>query len=141
MTDNINTADLVKRLRDEHVAASRTEAADRIEQLEAALTRANAATAARIAELEGANGVHIPRAPSKQEMVEVEKMAADGKFQEAAQKFGGRVTYGGPAVNAIRLEAAIREAIRLGSQPHYGDEDAALFHYSEAMDVLRAVIK
>ena len=46
MTDNINTADLVKRLRDEHVAASRTEAADCIEQLEAALTRANAATAA-----------------------------------------------------------------------------------------------
>lgn len=46
MTDNINTADLVKRLRDEHVAASRTEAADRIEQLEATLTHANAATVA-----------------------------------------------------------------------------------------------
>jgi len=50
-------------------------------------------TAARIAELESANGVHILRALSKQEMVEVEKMAADGKFQEAAQKFGGQVTY------------------------------------------------
>ena len=52
-----------------------------------------AGTAARIAELESANGVHILRALSKQEMVEVEKMAADGKFQEAAQKFGGQVTY------------------------------------------------
>jgi len=52
-----------------------------------------AGTAKRIAELESANGVHIPRTLSKQEMVEVEKMATDGKFQEAAQKFGGHVTY------------------------------------------------
>lgn len=50
-------------------------------------------TAARITELGGADGVHILRALSKQEMVEVEKTAAAGKFQEAAQKFGGRVTY------------------------------------------------
>ena len=52
-----------------------------------------AGTAARIAELESSNGVHIFRALSNQEMVEVEKMAADGNFQEAAQKFGGQVTY------------------------------------------------
>ena len=90
------------------------EAAARIEQLEAenrelalqvlasggqaqeayeAQLKAEAATAARIAELESSNGVHIFRALSKQEMVEVEKMAADGNFQEAAQKFGGQVTY------------------------------------------------
>jgi hypothetical protein len=50
-------------------------------------------TAATLAELNGANGVHIPRAVSNQEMVEAEKMTADGKFQEAAQKFGGYVTY------------------------------------------------
>ena len=48
MTDNINTADLVKRLREcsSDEAMWSRQAADRIEQLEAALTRANAATAA-----------------------------------------------------------------------------------------------
>ena len=55
MTDNINTADLVKRLRAiDHENLEDcflqspyfSKAADRIEQLEAALTRANAATAA-----------------------------------------------------------------------------------------------
>lgn len=88
-----------------------------------------------------ADGVHIPRRLSMSEMLQVEGLAASGKFAEAAERFGGRVTYGGPAVNAMKLEAAIREAILIGSQPHYGDEAAALFHYSEAMDVLRGVLK
>lgn len=48
MTDNMNTADLVKRLREcsSDEAMWSRQAADRIEQLKAALTRANAATVA-----------------------------------------------------------------------------------------------
>lgn len=48
MTDNMNTADLVKRLREcsSDEAMWSRQAADRIEHLEAALTRTNAATAA-----------------------------------------------------------------------------------------------
>lgn len=39
-----------------------------------------------------------------------------------------------------QLEAAIREAIRIGSQPHYGDDVTALDHYAEAMYVLREAL-
>jgi hypothetical protein len=90
--------------------------------------------------VEVVDGLHILRRLSQSEMLQVEELAASGKFAEAAERFCGRVTYGGPVVNAMKLEAAIREAIRIGSQPHYGDEVAALFHYSEAMDVLREAL-
>ena len=35
------------------------------------------------------------------------------------------------------LEAAIRNAITLAEQPHYGDRDTALDHCFDAIDVLR----
>ena len=38
------------------------------------------------------------------------------------------------------LTDGIREAIRLAEQPHYGDSDTALEHYSEAIDILRKLV-
>jgi len=40
-----------------------------------------------------ANGVHIPRVMSADEMSEVEKLVACGRYEEAAERFGGRVTH------------------------------------------------
>lgn len=88
-----------------------------------------------------ANGVHIPRAPSKEEVLEIERLAACGQYSEAAERFGGRVVYSAPVVSAMKLEAAIREAIHIGSQPHYGDHVTALDHYAEAMEILRKALK
>lgn len=76
-----------------------------------------------------------------EEVLEIERLAACGQYSEAAERFGGRATYGGPAVSAMKLDAAIREAIRIGSQPHYGDHVTALDHYSEAMEILRKALK
>lgn len=42
---------------------------------------------------------------------------------------------------AERLEAAMREAIMLAEQPHYGDRGDALDHCFDAIDVLRATLK
>ena len=36
-----------------------------------------------------------------------------------------------------QLEVAIRNAITLAEQPHYGDRDTALDHCFDAIDVLR----
>lgn len=88
-----------------------------------------------------ANGVHIPRAPSMEEVFEIEKLAACGRYSEAAKRFGGRVVYSAPVISSMQLEAAIREAIRIGSQPHYGDNVTALDHYEEAMEILRKALK
>ena len=40
-----------------------------------------------------ANGVHIPRVLSADEASEVEKLVACGRYEEAAERFGGRVTH------------------------------------------------
>lgn len=48
-------------------------------------------TAARIDELQAVNGVHLPRVPSAEETLEIEKMVVEGRYDEAAEKFGGRV--------------------------------------------------
>lgn len=40
-----------------------------------------------------ANGVHIPRVLSADETAEVEKLVARGRYDEAAERFGGRVTH------------------------------------------------
>ena len=40
-----------------------------------------------------ANGVHIPRVLSADETSEVEKLVACGRYEEAAERFGGRVTH------------------------------------------------
>lgn len=40
-----------------------------------------------------------------------------------------------------QLTAAMREAIRIGTQPNYGDETTAMSNYFDALDILKGALK